>query len=563
MSSEEIGTIRFGVFLQGRGLQAWEWDSIERLRAAGANCLFILAPQDVAARRSRAARAFEGLVLRIAGLPVESGAGVEEPDPQRYQPSTTCAVERTAAGEPVLSSAPRRQLSDRCLKFILFFGAGEVPKGLAGCAELGVWRFTRSSGAAKEYPFIHGLCRRDDVVSFGLEQIAEHEGHRRLLLNGHFRARGERNQSVATQVLSEASRWPLRVLKHVLLNGDLPGCGESASADGGRQHSLALLLALLYRDPLLQLASKLASYLVLEAWTVGLVRMNFQALLAGTPLSDVALLPRRELGHYLADPFILSTTPELTLLAEDYSDFGVGRIMEVTVRDPFGTPELGVKVCLESRHHMSYPFLFREDGITYCLPECHQSNASLLYRYDAGKLTPVTDLVPGARVTDGTILFHEGLYWLFCGLEDDNDHVNLHLFFAETLRGNWSAHPLNPIKTDVRSSRSAGPVILHDGALFRPAQDCSRSYGYGLSINRIDRLSVTRFEETVVATIRPEMISRACKGLHTLSFADDLMVIDARFDRIGFEPILVRVLRRMKRMTGGLSRAIPFWSHSA
>ena len=350
------------------------------------------------------------------------------------------------------------------------------------------------------------------------------------------------------------------MLKHVLLNGDLPGCVESASADGGRQHSLALFLALLYRDPLLQLASKLASYLVLEAWTVGLVRMNFQALLAGTPLSDVALLPRRELGHYLADPFILSTKPELTLLAEDYSDFGVGRIMEVTVRDPFGTPELCVKVCLESRHHMSYPFLFREDGITYCLPECHQSNGSLLYRYDAGKLTPVADLVPGARVTDGTILFHDGLYWLFCGLEDDNDHVNLHLFFAETLRGNWSAHPLNPIKTDVRSSRSAGPVILHDGALFRPAQDCSRSYGYGLSINRIDRLSVTRFEETVVATIRPEMVSRACKGLHTLSFADDLMVIDARFDRIGLEPILVRVLRRMKRMTGGLSRAIPFWS---
>ena len=73
MNSEEIGTVRFGVFLQGRGLQAWEWDSIERLRAAGANCLFILAPQDVAARRSRAARAFDGLVLRIAGLPVESG----------------------------------------------------------------------------------------------------------------------------------------------------------------------------------------------------------------------------------------------------------------------------------------------------------------------------------------------------------------------------------------------------------------------------------------------------------------------------------------------------------
>jgi hypothetical protein len=561
--SSKISSVRFGVFVQGRGLHDWEWESIELLRGRGATCLFILAPSDAAPRRPRVARALDGLVIRIAGLPAESPAEVEQSDPQRYQPSTTLAVEYSAACKPALGSAQRLQLSDRCLKFILFFGAGEVPKGLPSCAELGVWRFTRSSGAVKEYPFIHGLSRRDDVVSFGLEQIAEHESHHRLLLNAQFRARGERNRSVATQVLTEASRWPIRVLKHVLLNGDLPCCAESGSADGGRQHPAALLLSLFYRDALMQLASKLASYLVLETWTVGVVRMNFRALLAGAPLSDVALLPRRELGQYLADPFILSTTPELTLLAEDYTYFGVGRIAEVTVRDPFGAPEVGLNVCLESKHHMSYPFLFREEGVTYCLPECYQSNASFLYRYDAGKFTPVTDLVPGARATDGTILFHEGLYWLFCGLEDDNDQLNLHLFFSETLRGNWSAHPLNPVKTDVRSSRSAGPVILHDGMLFRPAQDCSRSYGCGLSINRIDRLTVTRFEETVVATIRPEAISRSCKGMHTLSFADDLMVIDAKFHLIGFEPILVRVLRWMKRMTGGLSRAVSFWSQSA
>ena len=215
------------------------------------------------------------------------------------------------------------------------------------------------------------------------------------------------------------------MLKHVQLHGDLPCCADTGSFAGGRRHSFVLFLSLFSRDAVVQLASKLASSLMLETWNVGLVRMNFRALLAGAPLSDVTLLPRLKLGHYIADPFILSTTPELTLLVEDYTDFGVGRISEMTVRDPFGTPEVGLKVRLESKHHMSYPFLFREEGVTYCLPECHQSNASLLYRYDAGKLTPLTDLVPGARATDGTILFHQGLYWLFCGLEDDNDQVNL------------------------------------------------------------------------------------------------------------------------------------------
>jgi hypothetical protein len=264
----------------------------------------------------------------------------------------TCVIQRAAAGEPALSSKQQQQLLDHGLKFILFFGAGEVPQGLSGCAELGVWRFTRSSGAAKLYPFIHGLHRRDDVVSFGLEQVSGQEGRRRILLNGHFRARGERNRSVATQILSEASRWPLRVLKHVQLHGDLPCCADTGSFAGGRRHSLVLFLSLFSRDAVVQLASKLASALLLETWNVGLVRMNFRALLTGAPLSDVTLLPRLKLGHYVADPFILSTTPELTLLVEDYTDFGVGRISEMTVRDPFGTPEVGLKVRLESKHHM-------------------------------------------------------------------------------------------------------------------------------------------------------------------------------------------------------------------
>ncbi|MBS0221083.1 MAG: hypothetical protein JSR91_10105 [Proteobacteria bacterium] len=562
MSLEDITAIRFGVFVQGRDLRDWERQSIDALRGAGANCLFILASTGATPGQSKVSRALDDLILRSAGLTAQSSTRVEELDPGRYQPSITCAVECIAARELALSPQRQLELSARCLKFILFFGVDEVPKGLGDSAELGVWRFTRSSGAAKEYPFLHGLCRRDDVVSFGLEQIGQ-EGHRRLLLNGHFRARNERNRAVVKQVLSEASRWPLRALKYVLLNDHLPSCPESGTTELGPRYRLALFLSLLSRDAFQKLAAKLASYLVLETWNVGFVRMNFQELLAGAPLPRVALLPRRELGRYIADPFILSTTPELTLLAEDYTDFGVGRISEVTVREPFGTPEVGLKIRLESRHHMSYPFLFQEDGVTYCLPECHQSNASLLYRYDSGKLTPVTDLITGVRVTDGTILFHDGYYWLFCGLENDNDQVNLHLFFSKTLRGDWSPHPLNPVKTDIRSSRSAGPVILHDGTLFRPAQDCSRSYGYGLAINRIDCLSVTRFDETVVATIRPEAISRSCKGLHTLSFAGDLMVIDAKFHLIGFEPILVRILRRMKRMNQRLSRVMRLWSQSA
>ncbi|MBV8186234.1 MAG: hypothetical protein JOY64_00515 [Alphaproteobacteria bacterium] len=555
MTCAEFSAIRFGVFLQGRTLRHWEWQSIERLRAAGAECLYIFSPAEMPTRQPAIVQVMDRWVQSIAGLADQSHGKIEELDPQRHQPSTILALDSTEEGAPAISEVQRQQVLDQGLKFVLFFGM-EVPRGLPACAELGVWRFTRASGAGKDYPFVDGLRQRHDVVSFGLEQVTEDERPNRTLLTGHFRARGERNRAVTAQILSEASGWPLRVLKHVVLNCGLPPMLESSCRHPPRSDVFTVLLSLVLRDVLVGLSSKLANYLVLETWTLGVGRMKFEALLAGAPLSQVRLLPRCELGRYIADPFILSTTPELTLLAEDYTDFGVGRISEVKVRDPFGTPQVGLRTCLQSAHHMSYPSLFCENGAVYCLPECHQSRASVLYRYDEGRLSPVADLIPGAATTDSTILFHEGLYWLFCGLADDNDQVNLHLFFSKELRGGWIPHPLNPVKTDIRSSRSAGPIIRHGGRLFRPAQDCSKSYGYGLSINRIDRLTVTCFEETVIFQIRPEMVARSCKGVHTLSFADDFMVIDAKFHLVGVEPVLVRALRRIERIRNRLPRSI-------
>lgn len=561
MNRTPTNAVRFGVFLEGRNLDRWESRSVELLRQAGATCLFILGSAVAPRHQSWKARIIDDLVLRLAGLPRRDAAGSRHPDPAEYQPSIGCLVRTAENGAGTLVPGEATQIARKGLKFILYFGDAPIPEGLSGCAEFGAWQFCRSRGAAANYPFLHGLHRGDDVVSFSLEQIPPSGGRPRPLRQGWFRARGERNHSISAQVLEQASRWPLLVLTHFLHNGVLPSCPERRSERIPRR--LAMVWSLSFRELRQRLVSRLASYFVLESWNVGIVPMDFRTLLSGAALPAATMLPPLGLGRYLADPFILRRSPHLTLLAEEYDDFGVGRIVEVTIRDQAKAPKITLKVCLQSKHHLSYPFLFRDRGATYCLPECHQSNASLLYRYDEGKLVPVADLVPGARVTDGTILFHDGLYWLFCGLEDDNDHVNLHIFFSKRLSSRWSPHPLNPVKTDVRSARSAGPIVVHGGELFRPAQDCSRSYGYGVSINRIDHLSVTRYEESVVAAISPRFVSRRCKGVHTLSFADGIMVIDARLDVVGIKPLLVRLLRRMNWLARGPVRAVPFRSRSA
>jgi len=66
---------------------------------------------------------------------------------------------------------------------------------------------------------------------------------------------------------------------------------------------------------------------------------------------------------------------------------------------------------------------------------------------------------------------------LFFTDADDGPLTKLRVWFADDLLGSWCPHPGNPVKPDIRSARPAGTPFVHDGALYRPAQDCSRTYG--------------------------------------------------------------------------------------
>jgi hypothetical protein len=61
----------------------------------------------------------------------------------------------------------------------------------------------------------------------------------------------------------------------------------------------------------------------------------------------------------------------------------------------------------------------------------------------------------------------------------------------------------------------------------RPVQDCSKSYGYAITLNRVTRISVTDFAEEAVETILPNW-RKGLLATHTLNSNDAYEVIDAR-----------------------------------
>src|SRR6266704_138638 len=101
----------------------------------------------------------------------------------------------------------------------------------------------------------------------------------------------------------------------------------------------------------------------------------------------------------------------------------------------------------------------------------------------------------------------------------------LHLYGSSTPFGPWAAHPDNPVISDVRCARPAGPLFLRDRILFRPSQDCSLGYGHSVLINRVQVLSEDAYKETAVDRIAPRW-RRDVQRVHTVGGNKRLRVID-------------------------------------
>jgi hypothetical protein len=109
--------------------------------------------------------------------------------------------------------------------------------------------------------------------------------------------------------------------------------------------------------------------------------------------------------------------------------------------------------------------------------------------------------------------------------------------YSNALSGPWRPHEGNPVKIDIRSSRPGGTPFRVGDELYRPAQDCSRTYGGALVVNRVKVCTPTHYEEEAVATLRPDPAGLYPDGVHTLSFGNGYAAVDGK--RISYHPVML------------------------
>ncbi len=237
-------------------------------------------------------------------------------------------------------------------------------------------------------------------------------------------------------------------------------------------------------------------------------------------------------GHFWADPFVVADESERYVFFEDYRyDLARGHIAVAPI-DAAG--RIGHStVALERPYHLSYPWVFQHEGTWYMVPETQANRTVEVYRCnrfpDRWQFSHV--LMRDVRAVDATFLQHGGRWWMFANIaefEGTSTHDDLCAFWADgPLSTNWHPHPLNPVVSDVRRARPAGPFVRRDGRLLRPSQDCELQYGGAVCVNEVVELTETTYLERCIgkfeATWDPDVVA-----MHTVSELDGLVVLDGK-----------------------------------
>lgn len=233
-------------------------------------------------------------------------------------------------------------------------------------------------------------------------------------------------------------------------------------------------------------------------------------------------------GGFWADPFVISQDDRVYIFFEEMPENAMrGHICALEL---FADGSEGEPVCvLRREHHLSYPFLFRYLDELYMLPEAAESGRIEVYRCNRfpDQWEPVQTILEGVKAYDPTLVYFGDMWWMFVTIQHDGNSCDdeLHLYYAKSPFDEWMPHPLNPVQLDVRAARPAGALFRKNGKLFRPAQNCSRRYGWAISIQEIKKMTINEFEEVTVKEVYPEWAGHA-RATHTVNQSAGITIYD-------------------------------------
>lgn len=526
--------MRFALAFDGRWLEAWHLGCVEELLGMGSLVGIVESPssgEPSAARGSTRLR--RHLARRHA---------------RRYRvdvSSRFATVPRLAAGKPAGADGP---------EFVLRLGDAPVAPGAERCAPQGLWHFEHESRA--DLPFFDEVAAGECVTLARLLVRHPKWDGDRALLEGRIGSDLRSYDGQRRRIEGLLSSWPSYACRRVARLGfeacvgdrpprpqsGMPAPGDATIALRVVARRIAFAWRRLFRQP---------------QWNIGVLRQSAGEVMreGGCREDRIDWAPIDGREGFLADPFGLARAGGLDILCEFYG-YRRGKGWITALRWADGKFRGEAVPALETGHHLSYPGLLEQAGDVYCVPESCAADEIALYRAGAfpHRWERVRSLVDGFGGVDPTLFRGEDRWWLFSTRRGGEADCALWIWHAPELAGPWEAHALNPVKIDVTGARPGGALFVHEGALYRPTQDCSRHYGWRIVIQKVERLTPREFAESPACVVEADPASPYPMGRHTFTPVGDVVLVDGHreaFVRLAFARILRIWARDIRRRLAG------------
>jgi hypothetical protein len=421
--------------------------------------------------------------------------------------------------------------------FLLRFGFNIIRGEILRIPRYGIWSYHHDDEQLYRGSSVGlwEIFNGDPVTAVVLQRLTDRLDGGVILKKGYFPTTARSLAKTRETIYTGSTIWPAQVC-HDILHGQasyVDSPPSSTQAPIYRRPTNLQTFALLFK-----LAQNQARYyweglFVQTTWGVGIWDQPIDQVLNPGKQSQFRYFPELSTSYsFCADPFGILRDGALNVLCERFphgrsSRGGISTFQ--LANDPNG---IEPRPAFDVGAHMSYPFLLEWNDEIYCIPEIADSNRISLFKAKRfpEEWVEQSVLVEGFPGVDSSVVFFQGRWWLFSSNGRNGSPSQLHLYHAERLEGPWIPHPLNPVKTDVRSSRSAGTPFIRDGVLFRPAQDCSRGYGRQVVVNRVQKLTPTDFMEVAETVIGPDRSSLFPHGIHHLASVGAQTLVDGRRD---------------------------------
>lgn len=425
----------------------------------------------------------------------------------------------------------RAYAPDILIRFGFRILRGEVLK----LATLGVWSYHH--GDPKVYrggpPAFWEVIKQIPTTGCVLMKLNEDLDRGKVLYQIHTQTDPLSVQRNANKIFWASSYFPFRVLKEIDRIG-VDNWNKQLENENTQDHAKSPLWRnprtldlirgisnLFYRN----LKRKVWEKMHQAHWDIGTVAfLTFSNRVISK--KDITFLPNPESSKkFFADPFPISSEGKWMFFVELFDKKkGKGSI---ALLDRKGSHH----VILEEPYHLSYPFLWEEDGNYYLLPESSEAGQIKLYRSTNFPFSwdKIQVLFP-EEAYDPTLWKNQDGYWLFVNQKSHpacSPFDELNLYFSLSLIGaRWTPHPKNPIVSDVRKARPAGKLFKKNGKLYRPAQDSEKRYGHRIRVMEVKKLNLEEYVEEEAFRIEPDE-SSGVLGIHTLNQLGENWVLDS------------------------------------